>query len=330
MVDIILIIMIVTSVLLSFAIGTNDETFAPVVGVKRLPVKTAVILGAIVAIIGAFLFTPKISNTLNNHISTIQLSSDNLLIFAVLTSMAISLILASVFGLPISSTEAMVGSILALSLVHGESIHWGWDGMGKVFLTWVISPVLGFFGSFILMKLVRKILRKSVRGLSNLETSNAITGSFLLLMVVITGLSRAGNDISNAIAPIYPLFQDSTKSIFYQSLPLLIGSIGLGVGLMTIGWRVLKKLGNDVVELTPESAFVTQASAALITLVAVSLGIPVSGTMILVSSFIGAGYGDKKPINLKSVRHIVLFVFLTPIISGLCAIAFYYIFQGVF
>ncbi len=60
------------------------------------------------------------------------------------------------------------------------------------------------------------------------------------------------------------------------------------------------------------------------------LGIPVSGTMILVASFIGAGYGSKKPINLKSVRIIVLFIFLTPLISGAFAVAFYYLLRGVF
>ncbi|MHA1198393.1 MAG: inorganic phosphate transporter [Candidatus Heimdallarchaeaceae archaeon] len=330
MADITLIIMVIASVILSFAIGTNDETFAPVVGVKRLSVKTAVILGAFIAVIGAFVFAPKISDTLNNQITTIQLSSENLYIFAVFASMAISLILASVFGLPVSSTEAMVGAILGLTIVSGESINWGWGGMGKIFLTWVISPILGFFGAFLLMKLLRRILSKRVKGFSGLETSNAISGSLLLLMVVVTGLSRAGNDISNAIAPIYPLFQEADKSIFYQRIPMLIGGVGLGVGLILVGWRVLKTLGTDVVELTPESAFITQASAALITIIAVNLGIPVSGTMILVSSFIGAGYGAKKPINFKSVRIIILFVFLTPLISGLCAVAFYYLFRGVF
>jgi PiT family inorganic phosphate transporter len=111
---------------------------------------------------------------------------------------------------------------------------------------------------------------------------------------------------------------------------MLIGGAGLGLGLIVIGWRVLKNLGNNVVELTPESAFIVQTTSAIITLVATILGIPVSGTMILVASFIGAGYGSKKPVNLKSVRVITLFIFLTPIFSGVCAIGFYCILRGVF
>lgn len=329
MADVILIVLVIASIILSFAIGTNDETFAPVVGVKRLSVKSAVIIGAIIAVFGAFLLAPKVSDTLNNDISTIQLSNEIVLIISVFISMAICLILASIFGLPISSTEAMVGSILGLTIARGESIIWGWEGMGHIFFTWAVSPILGFIGSWLLMKLMNKILSKTVKGLGGLETSNAISGTFLLVWVIIAGFSRAGNDISNAIAPIYPLFQNSEASIFYQRIPMLLGGAGLGLGLIIIGWRVLKSLGNDVVELTPESAFVTQASSALITLVATMLGIPVSGTMILVASFIGAGYGSKKPINLKSVRTIVLFIFLTPLFSGLCAVGFYYLLRGV-
>ena len=124
----------------------------------------------------------------------------------------------------------MVGSILGLTIARGESIIWGWEGMGHIFFTWAISPILGFIGSFLLMKLMNKILSRTVRGLSGLETSNSISGTLLLIMVVIAGFSRAGNDISNAIAPIYPLFQNSEASIFYQRIPMLLGGVGYLIG----------------------------------------------------------------------------------------------------
>ena len=319
---ILLVIMVLISVLLAFAIGANDETFATVVGVKRLSVKAAVIMGAIIAVIGAFVFAPKICETLKDDISTIDIS-DERIVFSIFLAMATSLILASVFGLPISSTESMVGSILGLTIALGGKILW-WPGIAKIGLTWIISPTLGFGGAFLMMKLLNRILAKRVNSFRSLETSNEIFGILLLVMVVITGLSRAGNDISNAIAPIVPLFKEEGASIFYTRLPMLIGGAGLGLGLIIIGWRVLKTLGNDVVELTPESAFVTEGTAAIIVLAAVNIGIPVSGTMTLVSSFIGAGVGAKKPINFKTVRMIVLFVFLTPIMSGFAAVGYYY------
>ncbi|MHA1739145.1 MAG: inorganic phosphate transporter [Candidatus Heimdallarchaeota archaeon] len=323
-----MIVFVVISLLLAFAIGSNDETFASVVGVKRLSVRTAVFMGAAIAIVGGFLLSENVGKTLRDDISPdLNISSSPVLI-SIYVAMAISLILASVFGLPISSTEALVGAILGISFALGKKIDWGWGGMGKVLTTWVISPIIGFTISFLIMRLVRYILSKTVRSFRQHERANNLFGYLLLLMVVWTGLSRAGNDINNAIAPIVPLFAGQGE--WYARLPLLIGGIGLGAGLIIIGWRVLKTLGNDVVELTPESAFVTEGSAAVVVFTAVLIGIPVSGTMVLVSSFFGAGVGMNKPINYKTMRMIIIFVVLTPIISGLIAAGTYFVIRGLF
>ncbi len=325
-----LIILVVISLLLAFAIGANDETFATVVGVKRLSVRTAVLMGAVIALIGGFFLSDRVGKTLRNDISPIFEDTVNQypILISIYVAMAISLILASVFGLPISSTEALVGAIIGLSFALGYKVNWTMTGMGKVLVTWLISPIIGFTISFLIMKLVRVILAKSVKSFRQHESANNVFGVLLLVMVVWTGLARAGNDINNAIAPIVPLFEGG--GYWYQRLPLLIGGIGLGLGLIIIGWRVLKTLGNDVVELTPESAFVTEGSAAIVVFLAVIIGIPVSGTMVLVSSFMGAGVSMKKPLNLKTVRLIVIFVVLTPIISGLIAVGCYYAIRGLF
>ncbi len=205
MADLILIIMVIAAIVLSFAIGTNDETFAPVVGVKRLSVKTAVILGAVVAVVGSFVLAPNVSDTLNNDVSTLQISAEPLLIFALFASMAVCLILASVFGLPISSTEAMIGSIIGLTLISYEKIIWSWGGMGHIFFTWIFSPILGFVSSLFLMKLTHKILSKRIKGFRNLETSNAISGSFLLIMVVVAGFFHEQEMISAMLSHQFTL-----------------------------------------------------------------------------------------------------------------------------
>ncbi|MHA1354560.1 MAG: inorganic phosphate transporter, partial [Candidatus Heimdallarchaeota archaeon] len=216
-----MIVFVVISLLLAFAIGSNDETFASVVGVKRLSVRTAVFMGAAIAIVGGFLLSENVGKTLRDDISPdLNISSSPVLI-SIYVAMAISLILASVFGLPISSTEALVGAILGISFALGKKIDWGWGGMGKVLIliTWVISPIIGFTISFLIMRLVRYILSKTVRSFRQHERANNLFGYLLLIMVVWTGLSRAGNDINNAIAPIVPLFAGQGE--WYARLPLL-------------------------------------------------------------------------------------------------------------
>ena len=136
MVEVIAIVLGIVSLLLAFAIGSNDETFASVVGVKRLSVRTAVIMGAIIAIIGGFFLSQKVGKTLRDDISPFLFNDvvnpdQSPILISIYVAMAISLILASVFGLPISSTEALVGAILGLSIAKGQKIDWGWNGMGR-------------------------------------------------------------------------------------------------------------------------------------------------------------------------------------------------------
>ncbi|MEA2070051.1 MAG: inorganic phosphate transporter [Asgard group archaeon] len=321
--DVIAIALICISMILAFAIGANDETYASIVGIKRVSVNVAVFLGAIIAFIGSLLFAPRICDTLQNDISTLNIA-DYHIVVVIFLAMATSLILASFFGLPISSTQAMIGAILGLTIIKQESIIWTFDGFGKIIFTWLISPIVGFVASFLLIKIVNKIMAQRIKGLQDYEKSSEIFGSSLFFMVIILGLSRSGNDLCNAIAPIVPLFQEEGRSLFYQYLPIIIGGLSLGLGLIFIGRRVLQTLGNDVVKLTPETGFATQTASAIIIFIAVFFGIPISGTMVLVSSFVGAGIGGNKPVNFASVKMITLFAFLTPILSAVWAIGYYY------
>jgi phosphate/sulfate permease len=321
--------MIVISFLLAFAIGANDETYASIVGIKRLSVKAAVILGAIVAVIGSFLFAPRICETLQNDVTSLNITKSQV-VFAILLAMATSLLLASIFGLPISSTEAMIGAILGVTIIQKEQIYWQFAGLGKIIFTWLVSPIIGFISSFLLMKLMNKVLTKKVTGLEAYDKWDEFFGSAVFVMVIIIGLSRSGNDLCNAIVPIVPFFQKAGANILYQRLPMIIGGIALGGGLILIGRRVLKTLGNEVVKITPETGFITQTTTALIIFISVFLGIPISGTMILVSSVVGAGMGANNPVNFASVKMIALFVLLTPIISGGAAIGYYYLLGAFF
>jgi phosphate/sulfate permease len=315
--------MVGIAMLLAFAIGSNSETLAPVVGIKRISVNVAVAIGAIIAVIGSFLFAPRICETLQNDISTLNIA-ENQIIIAILLAMATSLILASLFGLPISATQAIIGSILALTIVKQEKIIWGFNGLGKILLAWIISILIGLTFSYLLMKLVKKIMSKKIEGLRDYENSNEVFGSSVFLMVIIIGISKFANDVSNAIAPIVPLFQKEGTSIFYQRLPMILGGVAIGLGLIFVGRRVLNTLGNEVVKLTPETGFVTQTASALILFLAAFLAIPISGTMVLISSFVGAGLGGKQPVNFAGVKLIALFLVLTPVIGGLLAIGYYY------
>ncbi len=309
--------------LLAIATGANDETFAAVVGSKRLTIKAAVMFGAVLAVIGALLLGGNVSSTIGEGISDYKLSEEKAMVLAILVAMSISLILASIFGLPISSTHAMVGAVSFVSIYRGGMNSVNWAVLGKVGLSWIVSPLLGFAGAYFFMKIVQRVMKSRTKGLNDVERNALLFANFLLIAVVVTAVSRAGNDVSNAVAPIYPTFKNEGGSM-WSLVPFMIGGVGLAIGLLLLGSRVLRTLGSEIVELTPESAFAVQAATAIIVFVAANLGIPVSGTQILVASFVGVGVAVGQQVNYKTIRRIVVSALMTPFFSGGLAILLFF------
>ena len=305
---------------LAIGIGANDETFAPVVGSRKLTPLQCVLIGSILAIIGALTLGNNVAGTVGKGISNITLT--NTMIFSVLLGMAIVLILSSFFGLPISSTHAMVGSITGLAIyqafIDGEKLfnYVNIDKINTIVLSWFLSPTIGFIGSYVIYKIISEISLKNTSGLNSVERNETIAANLLLVFVIITALSRGGNDVANAVSPLMQTF--STENL--SSIPLLLGGIGMAFGLVLLARKILIALGNEIVEMTPIKALSVQISTATITFVGAFAGIPLSGTHILVSSIVGVAYSSKSRINNRILAKICSSAIITPIIGAVFSI----------
>ncbi len=113
----IFIVFIVISLLIAFAIGANDETFATVYGSKTLTLKEVLLLATIFAILGALILGEAVSKTIGKGVLNITVS--DAITITVLVSTTIWLIISSAFGLPISTTHATIGSIIGIGLMGG-------------------------------------------------------------------------------------------------------------------------------------------------------------------------------------------------------------------
>ncbi|MEL0164778.1 MAG: inorganic phosphate transporter [Candidatus Heimdallarchaeota archaeon] len=304
------------SMLLAIAIGANDETFAPVVGSKRLTVNQAVSIGGIIVVIGAVTIGYNVAKTVGNDIAESPFTEMQIL--SILFSVSALLILGSWKGLPLSTTHTMVGSTVALSLILGESVDW--SVITKIIASWFISPVAGFVGSYLLMKAIIKFKKTYIKGLDDVDRLESLFANGLIVAVVITAFSRGGNDVSNAVAPLIQSYFELATSEgvpLLERLPLLLAGICMAIGLVLIGRRVLKTLGNDVVELSPTTAVAVQASTALVTFIAAFVGIPISGTHVLVAAFVGTGWASGTNVNMDTVKRIGVSAVGTPFAAAL-------------
>jgi PiT family inorganic phosphate transporter len=327
------------SFLVAFSIGGNDEAMAPAVGARVFTVRAAVAIGGLITIAGAVTLGSNVSEKVGSDmVSGMEMSTD--MIFAVLISMAIWLLIASITkGLPISTTQCIVGSVIGVAIsapLMGYS-EWGiavvnWYVVLEVFTGWILSPIIGFFFAAGIFAVLRRLQRRA-KGLTDFEKQERVASYLLAGFLILTSLSRGGNDVANAIAPlvVLPDFLGTYDLGFISMprylIPLLVGGIGMALGLIIVGRKVIRTLATEVVTLSPSSALSASISVSLIMFIGTLLGLPLSGTHVLVAALIAVGWISETPVQMKQVKEIILSWIATVPIAALFGAAVLWIIQ---
>ena len=192
----------------------------------------------------------------------------------------------------------------------------------EVFIGWVLSPLVGFLFAASVFAVVRRVQRRA-KGFADFERQERVAAYLLAGFLILTSLSRGGNDVANAIAPLVVLpdflgFYDLGFVVVPRYLiPLLVGGIGMALGLIVVGRKVIKTLATEVVTLSPSSALSASISVSVIMFVGTILGLPLSGTHVLVAALIAVGWISQTPIQKKQVREIVISWIVTVPISAI-------------
>jgi len=337
-----LLAVLVLGFVVAFAIGGNDEAMAPAVGARIFSLNTAVILGGILSVVGALTLGGGVSEKVGSDLVSQQTMTPTM-VFSVLVSMAIWLLIASISkGLPISTTQCIVGSVIGVAIAApflGVS-GWGvevvsWLIVLEIFAGWIISPIVGFFIAGGVFWLVRRI-QSRVTGLAGRERQERIASYGLALFLIITSLSRGGNDVANAVAPLVTLPDFEAPISFGPFLlpglvvPLFVGGLGMAVGLIVVGRKVIKVLATEVVSLTPTSALAASISVALVMFIGTYMGFPLSGTHVLVAALIAVGWVAQTPVQTNQVKDILISWVITVPISAIFGVALYAIINPFF
>jgi PiT family inorganic phosphate transporter len=194
----------------------------------------------------------------------------------------------------------------------------------------LISAIAALVFTFIFYYFSKAKLKKSV----NSESQFAYLMIFTSCAVA---FAHGSNDVANAIGPLAAINQ-ATSQILNQPYTLetplwilFLGAAGIVLGLATLGYRVMKTIGEKIVKLTPSKGFSAQLAAALTVVIASQLDMPVSTTHTLVGAVIGIGLVEgASTINFNSVRTIVLSWVVTLPAGALLSIAFLELFTNLF
>jgi len=317
----ILIIFLIISVLISFGIGANDETMAPLYGSRILNIKQILILAAIFAIAGAVLLGEGVAKSIGDKILLLDYKSaginQNAVVMTILISTAIVLILSSAFGLPISSTHATIGGIIGLGLLLGGGGGVNWITILEMSIWWLLSPVIGYTVTYGVIKVLKKRKLKNLKGFKDFERSENKYSYIILIIICVTAFSRAGNDSSNSVGIVVGIGSD----INIIGL-LIITGLGLASGIIVLGRIVIKNLGK-MTELRPSTAFAVQVPTAAVMLIGTIQKIPLSGSHLLVASLVGLSKASNTPMK-KGLWKIIAIWLLTFPIAALLSIILYW------
>jgi PiT family inorganic phosphate transporter len=276
---------------------------ANAVGAKTLSLKGAVLLGACLLIAGALVLGENVSTAFGTRLVLTPFAVD--LVLIVTLAMMLLLLIASFFGYPVSATHALFGSILGV----GVWLEWTtstpvlqWGTVLQLLVIWILTPVLTLFTAYALQLAVRRFGLTRLKGLDAVERVERRFGQVMLLVVVIVGISRGGNDVSKAVGPLTMVFPNPADMV----LPLLVGGIGMAIGLVVVGRRVVRMIGIELTEMRPSSSFSGATAAAIVIVTSTLYGIPVASTHLLITGILGAGLASNTPVERGILKKISL------------------------
>jgi len=317
----IIIIFLIISVIISFGIGANDETMAPLYGSRILNMKQILILAAVFAIGGALLLGEGVSKSVGDKILLLDYNNPSInqdaVVMTILISTAIVLILSSAFGLPISSTHATIGGIMGVGMLLGGGTGVNWITILEMSMWWIASPIVGYTVTYGVVKVLNKRKLKHLKGFKDFERSENKYSYIILIMICITAFARAGNDCSNAVGIVVGVGDEINLTLL-----LIMTGFGLAAGVTVLGRIVIKSLGK-MTELRPSTAFAVQVPTAAVMLIGTIQKIPLSGSHLLVASLVGLSKASNTPMKKGLWKIIVIWLLTFPIAAILSIILYF-------
>jgi PiT family inorganic phosphate transporter len=330
----------------AFAAGTNDEMMAPGVAAGVFTLRTAVILGAIFSVIGALLMGAPVAKKIGKDLIGNRILTDPMII-SILIAMILVLVSTSIAeGLPISTTQSVIGAIIGVCAIAGFKYP-GWGILSvdywqliEIAAGWILSPVIGFFAAatiqFWLQRFEETYFTRKQKNSDITETGEESEKGFemtdrerldriytylLGLFLILSSASRAGNDVANSIAPVLSLtILDSNNSSGSNEYLMIIGGVGMALGLILVGWKVIKVVAKEIVTMNTGSALSAMISVTLVMTIGTIAGFPLSGTHVLIAAMIAVGWADRMPIQKELVRTIIgSWIFTVPVTAILGA-----------
>jgi PiT family inorganic phosphate transporter len=326
----IVIAVVVVALAFDYTNGFHDaaNAIATAVSTRALTPRIALTMAAVMNFVGAFL-GQKVAHTVSDVIVPPDGSHGLVIVIAGLGGAITWNLVTWYFGLPSSSSHALIGGLVGAALASGALVHWKII-VDKVVVPMVASPLVGFGLAFLLMLAIMWIFRK--------RNPHRVSRGFRLSQTVSAAALALGHGLQDAQKTMGVIFLALVTGGYVSAdadLPIWVifsAASAISLGTYSGGFRIMRTLGRKIIHLDPPRAFAAESvGATVLYATAFIWQAPVSTTHIITSAVMGSGATKRaSAVRWGVARSIVVGWVLTFPAAGLAAAIVYWICKFVF
>lgn len=317
------ILIVVCALAFDFINGFHDtaNAIATSVSTKALKPRHAILLAAIMNFVGAMTFTGVAQTITKDIVDPFTLENGPLVILAALLSAIAWNLITWYYGIPSSSSHAIIGSIAGAALMSAGLSALNFSGFLKIVQALIFSPFIAFVLGYIIYSIFKIVFKNF-----NLAKTNKHFRIIQIFTAALQSYTHGTNDAQKAMgiitmALIANNYHTSTDIPFWVQFSC---ALAMGLGTSVGGWKIIKTVGGKIMKIRPVNGVAADINSAMIIFGATFLHLPVSTTHVISSSILGVGASHRvKGVKWDTAqRMLVTWVITLPISAGFAAIIY--------
>ena len=314
---------VVFALAFDFINGFHDtaNAIATSVSTRALKPRTAIYMAAVMNFIGALTFTGVAKTISKDIVDPFALENGSLLILAALISAIAWNLITWYFGIPSSSSHALIGSIAGAAISAAGFGILNYGGFIKIMQALLISPFIAIAGGFLMMSLFKVLLKNR-----NLFKANKRIRILQIGTAALQSFTHGTNDAQKAMGIITMalIAAELQTGDDIQLWVRIAAATAMGLGTSIGGYKIIKTVGGKIMKIRPVNGAAADLSSAMIIFGATLIHLPVSTTHVISSAIMGVGSAQRvKGVKWGVAKKIVLTWIITmPISAAFAAIVY--------
>ncbi|MFJ8244699.1 anion permease [Peribacillus asahii] len=318
-------LLILTILIVFFALafdfinGFHDtaNSIATSVSTKALKPRHAIILAATMNFVGAMTFTGVAKTITKDIVDPFTLSNGSYVILAALIAAIAWNLITWYYGIPSSSSHALIGSIAGAAIAAAGFGAIKWEGFLKIIQALIISPLLAFAVGFLVYSIFKVIFKNN-----NLAKTNKKFRMMQIATAALQSYTHGTNDAQKAMGIITMalITNGYTTTTDIQLWVQVSCALAMGLGTSVGGWKIIKTVGGKIMKIRPVNGVAADLTGASVIFGATAIGVPVSTTHVISSSILGVGSAHRvKGVKWGTAQRMIITWFITLPISATIA-----------